>query len=315
MGRSQQGVATLTLVVVVAVVIMVVTIAVLILVIPIKPVDITEYREVPTQSGVENIDLNLEGNIGTINVTFGDLHDKLLTLQVRVRGAVNIFDDPGDYNPAFEYDFSGDTLDVDVDLEPTNIFTGIRFLVVECEVVISEELNADLDVMTTTGGVRLITSPHTNLTNTRLVTTTGSVEAYLDTGTTLWNDVTMSTNTGSVDLQWEDIVLAQNISVTLSTNTGSVDFEGKQTVPLGSDLEVSSSTHTGRVSADIEIGGNVSAEIDWSVGTGQTEIHRGIGFSKDGNHMESHNFPDEDSISISMNTSTGGVDIWAEWNE
>ncbi|NYT12498.1 MAG: hypothetical protein GKC03_08145 [Methanomassiliicoccales archaeon] len=315
MRSSQQGLTTLALVVVVAVVIVVVSAMVLILVIPLKPVDVHEYREVPSQSGAENIDLNLVGNIGAIEVTFDDLEDKFLTLDVWVNGAINIFDDPGDYNLSFEYVFSGDTLDVDVNLEPTDLFKGIKFLVIKAEVVISDELNADLDVMTNTGSVNLTTNPHINITRMQLNTNTGSVEAYLDTGTTLWNDIEMSTNTGSVYLQWEDLVLTQDITVTLVTSTGSTDFRGRQTVALGYDLEVSSTTQTGSVSADIDISGDISAEIDWSLGTGDTEIHREIGFLKDGNHMESNNFPAEDNISISLHTSTGNVDIWAEWND
>ena len=298
-----------------AVIIVVVLAIILVLVVPLKPVDMHEYREIPTQSGVENVDLNLEGNIGTIDVSFDNLGDKFLTLEIWVTGAVNILDDPGDYNLSFEYAFSGDTLDVDVNLEPTNIFSGINLLHVECEVVISDQLKADLDIMTNTGSVTVNTIQHVNLTRMQLSTNTGSVEAYLDSGTTLWDDIEMSTNTGSVYLQWEDIILVQNTSATLTTNTGRVNLEGRQAEALGFDLEVSSTTQTGGVSADIDISGNVSAEIDWSVVTGGTEIHQQIGFSHDGNHMQSDNFPSEDNISISMETTTGGVDIWAEWND
>jgi hypothetical protein len=315
MKHSQEGLTTLALVVVVAVIIVVVSTILLVLVVPLKPVDMHEYREIPTQSGVENIDLNLAGNIGTIDVTFDNLGDKFLTLEVWVTGAVNIFDDPGDYNLSFEYAFSGDTLDVDVNLEPSNIFSGISLLNVECEVVISDQLKADLDVMTNTGSVTVSTIQYVNLKRMQLSTNTGSVEAYLNSGTMLWDDIEMSTNTGSVNLQWDDIILVQNTSMTLTTNTGSIDLEGRQTGALGFDLEVSSTTQTGGVTADIDISGNVSAEIDWSVVTGGTDIHRQVGFSQDGNHMESNNFPAEDNISISMETTTGSVDIWAEWNE
>jgi hypothetical protein len=206
-------------------------------------------------------------------------------------------------------------LDVDVNLEPSNIFSGISLLNVECEVVISHQLKADLDVMTNTGSVTVNTIQYVNLTRMQLSTNTGSVGAYLNSGTTLWDDIEMSTNTGSVYLQWDDIILVQNTSMTLTTNTGSVDLEGRQARALGFGLEVSSSTQTGGVTADIDISGNVSAEIDWSVVTGGTDIHRQVGFSQDGNHMESNNFPAEDNISIHMETTTGSVDIWAEWNE
>jgi hypothetical protein len=315
MKHSQEGLTTLALVVVVAVIIVVISAIVLVLVVPIKPVDMHQYREVPTESGIENLDLNLVGNIGTIDVTFDNLVDKSLTVEVWVNGVVNILNDPGDYNFSLEYVFSGDTLDVDVSLEPTGIFSGISFLQIECEVVISDQLKTDLDIMTNTGSVTVNTIQHVNLTRMQLSTNTGSVEAYLNSGTTLWDDIEMSTNTGSVYLQWEDIILVQNTSATLTTNTGRVSLEGRQAEILGFDLEVSSTTQTGGVSTHIDITGNVSAEIDWSVVTGGTEIHQQIGFSHDGNHMQSYNFPTEGNISISMETTTGGVDIWAEWND
>ena len=311
--HSQDGLTPLALVVVVAVLIVVVTAFVLILVLPIKPVDIHQEREVPAQSGVTNIDMDLVGKIGTVEVTFDNLGDRFLTLDVWVTGAVGIFNDPGSYNLTFDYLFAGDTLEVEVDIEPTDMFSGINFLIVDCEVVVSDLLRTGLDISVNTGSVTVETLQFVNLTRMDLNTNTGSVEAHLSSGTTLWDDISIWTNTGSVNLQWEDVSLMQNISISLATNTGSVNVDARQTVPLSHEIDVLGETHTGSVSTDMMIVGNISATIDWDIGTGGVDIERQIGFSRDGNHMQSANYPAEENISISIATTTGGVDIWAEW--
>lgn len=313
MRESRCGVTTLTLVVVIAVLILVVSALVLILVLPIKPIDITQHREVPVQEGVENIDLDLVGNLGTVEVNFDALENELITVDVHVTGTIGIFDRAEEYNLSFDYSVLDSTLVVDVDLEPTDLFKTVSFLDIYCEVVINKELRADLSVVTNTGKVILTTAQYVNITGANLDTNTGSVEAYLRSGTVLSNNITMSTNTGSVDLRWEDIILSGNASIFLSTNTGSVGMEIRQTVPLGHGSEISGTTVTGGVAIDIVVRGNISSTIDWTVNVGSTDINRNIGFTQTGNHLQSENYPSSENIAINAATNTGGVDIWAEW--
>jgi hypothetical protein len=315
MRESRHGLTTLTLVVVIVVLILIISAIVLILVLPIKPINITQYRDVPFQEGVEEIDFDLAGNIGTVEVSFDALEEELITVDVHVAGMIGIFDTADEYNLSFEYSVSGSTLLVDVDLEPTDIFKTISFLDIDCKVVINEGLRADLSVVTNTGEIKLTTAQDVNITGAYLDTNTGSVEAYIIQGTVLSNEISMSTNTGSVALHWDNVELSENASISLSTNTGSVGIEIEQTVPMGHDVEISGTTVTGRVSVDIVVQGNVSSTIDWAVNLGNADIKRNIGFTQTGDHLQSDNYPSSENIGVDVSTNTGGIDIWAEWTE
>lgn len=313
MRVSRCGITTLTLVVVIVVLILVVSVLVMILVLPIKPIDITQHREVPTQEGVENIDLDLVGNIGSVEVIFDDLENELITVDVHVAGTIGIFDSAEEYNLTFDHSVSDDTLLVDVDLDPGDLFRTVSFLDIDCEVVIDRSLRTDLNVLTNTGRVVLSTAQNVNITGVSLSTNTGSVEAHFAPDTVLSNEVSMSTNTGSVDLHWDDITLFENTSITLSTNTGSVGIEIDQTVPMGHDVEISGTTVTGGVSVDIVVQGNVSSTIDWVVNLGSADIKHNIGFTQTGDHLQSDNYPSSEKIGVDVSTNTGGIDIWVEW--
>jgi hypothetical protein len=310
---SGDAITTLTVVVIIAILIVAASSIVIVLFLPIKPVDVYEHREIASEAGVDSIDLEIEAEIAQVDVTFDDLGDKFMTLDVWVRGGIGILQDEPDYNITFDYDIVDDTLEVDVNVDQPGIFESISFLNVDCELVISDTLRTDLGVSIDIGSITMRTIGYSNITGLDLDASTGSIMALIVPGTTVWGNVSLGTSTGSVDLEWEDVIIQQDTDLSLISSTGEVNVDVSQERETGFDLSISGVTNTGSVSADVIISGNISSSIDWEYDVGSVDIHRQVGFTQTDGHMESENHPGTENIAIALSTSTGSVDIWAEW--
>ena len=198
MRLSKEGITTLGVVIIVAVLVVSITRVVITFFLPIKPSTWINKRGDRSRGGVENLYLDISGELGNVELVFDDLDDRFLTLDVHIAGGTGILEDPMQYNLNFDFEISGVDLEVEVDMDEGNTFQGIGFLNVDCHMVIHDALRSDLKVTMGVGSVVMETLPFSNLTGIDVRTSTRSVEVNFVPGTTMLGNMSLITSIGSV---------------------------------------------------------------------------------------------------------------------
>jgi hypothetical protein len=277
---------------------------------PARPVNETETRDVPHQTGVERIDLDFWADIAEVNIDFADLPNSMFTLDLTVSGGVGLFDDPKDYDFTFSDSTAGGTLTVVVEIDTPDDWN--LFLDVVCDIRIDSSLDATIDVMSNTGKVALNTESGVEFDSLILKTNTGPIEANLVQGVKISGDILLSTNTAGIDLNWRNLDVTDDIDVQLGVETGELDVSIKQDDRGSGDVILNGHTTTGGIDFSIDLQGDVGGRIQSSTDTGGIHAHSKAGFSGSDSDMQSENYPDSENFIVTLGTNTGGIDIDAK---
>ena len=281
---------------------------------PLRGVDVNASRSVPYQTSVDTIALDFVADVARINVVFEDLEDNLVTLHLSILGNVGAFAPSSLYDLAFEKTVVDNVLTVTSELDVADLVWPSSFmnLNVTCDLRIDYTLNASINIKTSVGRILADTRSGTVLTATSLETTTGSVEVTLVTGVILSDDISLTSTTGGVKLNWNNIIAKKDLQLDITTTTGSVDVDIEQDSRLQHEVTLNAAVKTGGVDLNIDLQGAVGAKIESTVTTGGINIERQIGFSGTNAQLQSDNYPADSDFEVNLQTTTGGINIDAK---
>ena len=280
---------------------------------PIQAVDVSESRDVPYQTGVDTVNLDFTADVARVNVAFEDLSGKLVTLDVSATGRVGIFGSTDAFDLTSHNTTENNVLTVTADVDTVGGgWPWYPWLRVTCDIRIDPSLNASLDVETSTGGIVMNTQAGVVLNSLSLEATTGGVKANLVEGVVA-GDVSVKTTTGGVEFSWNNVMVTKDVLVNAKTTTGGVDVDVTQDEELLGNVTLKAEATTGGVDFAIDIKGDIGAKIVSSVTTGGIDIDRQDGFSGTKSPLQSTNYRAGNNFDVSLETTTGGIDIDAKY--
>jgi len=286
---------------------------------PVRTVDKSWTHSASYSSGVDTFVLDFTADVCHVKVSFEDLADKLVILDAWATARAGLFvssDFLERFRPDSTLAIDGNVLtatvrqDVDaVDLQSLNV---------TCRIRVDRSLNASVNILTRTGGIRLATMAGVILNSVSLEATTGGVSAGFVEDVVVSGDVSVMTTTGGVGLSWDNVIVTEDVLVSAITTTGGVDVSVRQDREQLWNVTVEAEATTGGVDFAIDIRGDVGAKIDSSVTTGGIDVGGQVGFSLVYSYPEragliSDNHPAKSNFDVGLKTTTGGIKIDARY--
>jgi hypothetical protein len=279
---------------------------------------------------ITNIDLNIDNNVGTIDIEYDNSLTKLIetTIEVRGRPGGNIdeartfgmridpdelvihFDSGDDYS-FFFWNKKAFTYDITVTLHPSakvNYFVDADTGSVSLTTNNVDDIEMyDVILSSNTGRVELDMSGSDNckMDELDLGTNTGRINLNLGEQTTL-NDsmVDLHTNTGSITLSYIDLILLDDIAWSIETDTGSINMYITQNLvyPFSVESYFDVKTNTGSVNLYFSFNNSIGFRFDGSTDTGSVDLLGAENFYESPNYSTATNI-----YTFIMDTDTGSV--------
>lgn len=303
-----------TLAVVLGSILIVGVIASVFFLLPVQPVNFTRFEQVPSQSGVNAISLNLTADVAAFNITFGDLNGSAMTLNVSAIGGVGAFAPSEPLNVSVDSLLAGHAILVDARIERNGtwwpLFGGLK---VVCDVRIERSLSVTLNVKTSAGSVELVASQDVVFDSLDLEATTGKADATIGPGVVLNGAVVVQSTTGGSSLNWDNVKVRGNVSVGVRTTTGGVGVNVTQDGIMAGNVTLNAGTVTGGVDFSTTVHDSVGMEVNSSatVGGVSTNLTR---FSGSHSEVQSDNYPAPSNFIVTLSTMTGGIRIRADYD-
>jgi len=310
-GRRRISALAIVLIAVLVSAVSIVTIVFL----PVRAVDASESRDVLYQTGLDTVNFDFHSDVARIYVAFEDLDGKLVTLQMSIAGRVGVLAPSNLYDLSFEKTVIDNVLTVTSELNIVDLVwpSSLFGLNVTCDIRIDRSMNTSLNIKTSVGKIDMSTQSGVILNSLSLETTTGEVEAILAPGVIISGDVSIKSTTGRTKLNWNRVIVIKDSLIDVETTTGGVDVEIKQDDEINHTVTLNAEATTGGVNFNIDVQGTIGAKIRSSVSTGGINIERQVGFSGTESLLMSNNYPANNNFDVSLNTTTGGIDIDAKY--
>ena len=286
---------------------------------PVRTVDKSWTHSASLSTGVDTFVLDFTADVCHVRASFEDLADKLVILDSWATARAGLFVSPDfleRFRPFSTLAIEGNVLTATVRQEIDAV--DLQSLNVTCRIRIDPSLNATLNIVTKTGGIRLDTMAGVILNSVSLEATTGGVSARLVEDVVVSGDVSVMTTTGGVELSWDNVIITEDVLVSAVTTTGGVDVSVRQNREQLWNVTVEAEATTGGVDFAIDVRGDVGAKIDSSVTTGGIDVESQVGFSLVYSYPEragliSDNHPARSNFNVGLKTTTGGIRIDATY--
>jgi len=279
---------------------------------PVQPVNFTRFEQVPSQSGVNAINLNLTADVAAFNITFGDLNGNAMTLNVSATGGVGAFAPSEPLNITVDSLRAGHALLVDAWIGRNGtwwpLFGGLK---VTCDIQIERSLNVTLNVKTSAGDVALVASQGVVFESLDLEATTGRADATISRGVVLDGAVVVQSTTGGSSLNWDNVKVRGNVSVSVRTTTGGVGVNVTQDSLMAGNVTLNAGAVTGGVDFSTTIHDSVGMEVNSSTTIGGVDTNL-TGFSGSKSMIQSDDYPAPSNFVVTLSTMTGGISIKAD---
>lgn len=287
----------------------------ILLFIPTKDVDISGSDFVAHEGDVEDLQLTFECNMMNLDITYLDMEDKLVDFEYSITGKVAYLAPEEiilDYS--FVQSIEDESLNLTIAIEMMSDLLGAHDLDINGLVKIDNSLVSSIAADLGVGNIELQCPDDVVLEYLDLETTTGSMFVSIGDGAVVSGDVVMNTQTGSVQLIWENVDVVEDLEVSIRSNTGSIHVQIDQEQPLHSDVDFVLDNSVGKISLDIGILGSVGAEVISDTDVGGVNVNSSSGFSfTDIHHLRSDNYPGAHNFNISMHNGVGDIDIDAHY--
>jgi len=279
---------------------------------PFYPVNFNQTNQVP-KANVNNLLVDLQVDVTNVNISFKNLPNSIVILNVTADGNVGILDDPdGAVNVTFTHQTSNNSAVVIASVSRVGRWPISYDLNVNCDVYVDPSVNLSLNVRSSVGNIVMNADTKMILQNVDLETTTGSVDVSLSKSVVVANSISLMSTTGTVQFNMNNADVSSNVSANLRSTTGLVNVDLVATQNLSGNVTVNARTTTGGV--------NLSMEIDNDVG-GRIESHTDIGritvdvqkFSGNQTPLQSNNYPAGSNFLVNLRTTTGGINICAAY--
>jgi hypothetical protein len=274
---------------------------------PWKVTNVEVTRTVEIALGTTEVDLNLDQEVGIIEVAFSEAsEDIVMTVEGIVRQNLLASGDPLEIT--WSYGLVGERLILNAGVEVTSFATTYGNDEIVTKLSIPSRLSAMVNVSSTVGSIELTAADGVSLRGAHLSETTGSVQVQL-TDATLGGELSMETTTGSCTLEWNDVTVADFAQVSASCTTGGITMDVSQANSLGGDLSLAASATTGGIELDLSIEGENSARVVSSTELGNINVGTLTGFTGSNEDVKSINYPSEFRMDITVDTKLGGVNL------
>jgi uncharacterized membrane protein YvbJ len=279
---------------------------------PVYPVAFNQTDKVPKAS-VDTVLMDLQVDVANVNISFKNLPNSMVMLNVTADGNVGILDNPDSaVNVTFNHQTANNSEVVIASVLRVSRWSISYGLNVNCDVYVDPSVNLSLNVRSSVGNIVMNADAKTVLQNIDLETTTGSVDVSLSKNVVVANSISLTSTTGTVQFDMNNADVSDNVSVNLKSTTGLVNVDLAATQNLSGNVTVNARTTTGSV--------NLSMEIDNNVG-GRIESHTDIGritvdvqkFSGNQTPLQSNNYPAGSNFLADVRTTTGGINICAAY--
>lgn len=279
---------------------------------PVRTIDIEESRYIPSQVGVDNIELVLAADVANVNVTFENLADKLVVLNVSANGGVGAFAPTSLLSIAFNYTVVHNTLTLTSNVNTVLGWPASSWLYITCDLRLDQSMSSAISVRTNTGKITLKTQSGTALNSLNLETTTGKIEAILK-DSTVKGTVSFTTRSGDIKFSWTNMIAKNNIMVNAKTTTGPVIVNATQDDSLLSNVTMNIEATTGGIQFDMAIQNNIGARIESAVTLGAINVHKQDRFAGSKSPLQSSNYHASSNFDVHLKTTTGAIDIGAKY--
>jgi hypothetical protein len=301
-------------VVILAAIILVALVAAAVLFVPLHPVNFSKSENVTFRPGIDEVHLDFVADIGEINLSFQEQDTTLLTLNVTAIGAVGI-GFPGSSDPlnvSFTDTFTGNILYVSSRLTLAPGWRWTSGLNVKCDIIVDPSMNASILAKTTTGKVVFDAGAGVVLDSLDLEAVTGGIEVTMARNVVHKGDMSIKTTTGGVNLSWRDVDVTASTRLDLKATTGGINLNITQRDPMPANVALNAEASVGGINFDVVIRRNVGCNVTASTGVGGINVNQ-VGFSGTTPPLHSDNYPDEGNFNVSLETSTGGININARY--
>ena len=279
--------------------------------VPFIPVDSTQSQAV-SQANVNTVNLDFDADVADVNVFIRDLPDQLVSVDVIAKGSVGIFAS----NPPVKLTVSNETADqtmtVTGRVSRQDIWPMSLNLRVTCNIYIDYSAVLDLNIRTSVGDIIMneVAGP-VLFQELTLQATTGNVEANIGSLVTTVRDVSVTTTTGNVMFMWNDAQVSGGMAISLRSTTGRVTAQITQNELLARNVSLNAQTTTGEVNLDMDISGDVGAQITSQTTTGRItlDVDR---FDGAQSPIRSRNYPAPSNFEVTLGTTTGNIHIAAQ---
>jgi hypothetical protein len=279
-----------------------------VLFLPVKAVNFDQTKTVSSVSGVDKLNLKLNADLGEVRVIYTNLTGQALNLHVVAKGAVGYLMNPETISLDFIQSTSADTAIVNASLNVKDRLLGASNLKVRCDVLIGCSMRSKLDITSGIGSISVNTTNASALDRVVLSTSTGAASLHLTPGVNVYGDISITTNVGAAILVWNDPIVKQDIKVVASAKTGGVELNLSQSITMNKNVSLNGTVATGGVDMNLNINGNIGAEVNSSNELGGVHISKKVGFTGSDRALTSTNYPASGNFVVHLETRTGGVE-------
>ena len=280
---------------------------------PYQPVSFNQSNEA-LAGNVDSIKLVVNADIANVNIMLKDLPgNQRATVNVSATGWRGIFGTDQPLALGFNEETKNSTLTYSVNVSNAEKWTIFNSLYVICDVLIDPSVKMDITVRTETGSITMNADKDATIQNLNLQATTGGVEAIMKEGVAISGGFSLTTTTGRVRLQWNELKISQNTIVNVITTTGSTEVKITQSRQLTGNVTLNAQTTTGGVNFAMNIQNDVGARISASTVIGGINVQQS-GFDGNQAPLQSNNYPSGGNFIVTLSATTGGIDINAVYS-
>ncbi len=294
---------------IVAIIIVVLVVAaVAVAFVPFQPVHFTQSNET-SSAVVDKLYLIFNSDVSQVNVYLRDLPgNQLAATNVTANGFRGIFGNDKPLAISFNERANSSTLTWMVTVTRAGGWSAVSPLNVVCDLFVDPSVTLAVSVTTGTGSIAMNADREATFEQLSLQATTGSVEANIGQDVTFSGPFSLQTTTGSAQLSWNNVAVSSNIPIDVKTTTGSAEVNITQPRQLGGNVTLNAQTVTGSVNLGMNIQGNVGARISASTSFGRVNVGE-QGFSGQQVPIQSSNYPAASNFDVTLQATTGGVNI------
>jgi hypothetical protein len=296
-------------------VIAIVLVAAIVSVVAFAPIYNVNYNqtEMDSHPDVNTLNLNFQCDTGQVSIMTQSVADKNIIIDVSAEGGRGIFSSENPVGFTFSNDSANGVLTVNSKVTQEGLSSGK----VVCTILVNPALKLNLNVTSTTGEVSFSafnSDTVVTIESLYLQATTGTVQANLESNTTVAGDISLKSQTGAVYYHMEQANVEGNHTINLQTTTGSVDMEITEEKTLRGNLQVNAATATGTIVVNLQIDADISAKITSQTSQAGNVHVNAQNFSGDQSPIQSNNYPAQGNIEINNTVSVSGdVNISANY--
>lgn len=280
---------------------------------PYQPVSFSQANEA-SESNVDSLSLSINAEVANVNVILIDLPgNQRVATNISATGWRGLFGEDRPLALSFNETTSGSTLVYSVGISRAGGWLASNPLTVVCDVYVDPSVDLGITVRTNVGAITMDAKREATFSPLLLQATTGDVVVRIRDSTTFNGGVSLGTTTGTVEFSWENAKVTHDIPLDLKTTTGSVIVNVTQNRQLAGNVTLNAEVTTGGVNFAMAIQNDVGAKIAASTVLGGIDVVQ-TGFSGNNVPLQSSNYPGGSNFNVTLKTTTGGVNINADYD-